>query len=160
HAEVLYERNELRQALQLLKVYVPLIRDMAAPDQMILGNVLLSRIAFDRGDVDQAFEHLTELEYIGHQRQLARVVATSKLERARLRLLQGYAEAASAELERADDREVWQMVGRLRLPANDVEDMVLGRLRWTALVGKPQDALRALEQAIAAAQAGARYRRA
>jgi LuxR family transcriptional regulator, maltose regulon positive regulatory protein len=160
HAELLYERNELRHAFQLLKVYVPLIRDMAAPDQMILGNVLLSRIAFDRGDVDQAFEHLTELEYIGHQRQLARVVATSKLERARLRLLQGYAEAARAELERADDVEVWKMVGRLRLPANDVEDMVVGRLRWTALVGKPQDALRALEQAIAAAQTGARYRRA
>jgi LuxR family maltose regulon positive regulatory protein len=87
-------------------------------------------------------------------------VATSKLERARLRLLQGYAEAANAELESADDRDVWQMVGRLRLPANDVEDMVLGRLRWTALAGKPQDALRGLEQAIAAAQAGARYRRA
>lgn len=160
HAEVLYERNELREALQLLKVYVPLIRDMAAPDQMILGNVLLSRIAFDRGDVDQAFEHLAELENIGHQRQLARVVATSKLERARLRLLQGYAEAANEELERADDREVWQMVDRLRLPANDVEDMVLGRLRWTALAGNSQEVLRSLEQAIAAAQADARHRRA
>jgi LuxR family maltose regulon positive regulatory protein len=160
HAEVLYERNELRQALQLLKVYVPLIRDMAAPDQVIIGNVLLARIAFDRGDVDQAFEHLAELENIGHQRQLARVVATSKLERARLRLLQGYAEAASEELERADDREVWQMVDRLRLPANDVEDLVLGRLRWIALIGRPQEALRSLEQAIAAAQDGARCRRA
>jgi LuxR family maltose regulon positive regulatory protein len=160
HAEVLYERNEVRQALQLLKVYVPLIRDMAAPDQMILGNVLLARIAFDRGDVDQAFEHLTELENIGHQRQLPRVVASSKLERARLRLLQGYANAASEELEHADDREVWQMVERLRLPANDVEDMMLGRLRWTALVGNAQDALHGLEQAIAAAQACARHRRA
>ncbi|MBR0754425.1 hypothetical protein JQ604_19755 [Bradyrhizobium jicamae] len=160
YAETLYEGNDLQRATQLLRVYMPLIGKIGAADQMILGHVMLSRIAFSSGDVDQAFEHLAELEYIGRQRQLPRVVASSKLERARVRLLQGYEQAAKDELDRANDREVWQRVGRLRLPANDLEDMELGQLRWAVLAGKPQEVLTRLERAISDAKAASRDRRA
>jgi LuxR family maltose regulon positive regulatory protein len=160
YAETLYESNDQQRATQLLRVYMPLIGEIGAADQLIIGRVILSRIAFNRGDLDQAFEHLAELEYIGHQRQLPRVVASSKLERGRMRLLQGYEQAAKDELDRANDREVWQRVAMLRLPANDLEDMDLGQWRWEILAGKPQDVLIRLERAISDARAASRDRRA
>ncbi len=83
YAGAMYEANELEEAEQLLNVYLPLARNVGLPDHMILGYVMLSRIAFCRGDIDQSVQALTELEYIGHQRQLPRVVASAKLERDR-----------------------------------------------------------------------------
>jgi LuxR family maltose regulon positive regulatory protein len=160
HALTVYEANDLDQAARLLGVYVPLVRDVGLPDHMLLGYGMLSRIAFVRGDVDEAFQTLTELEYLGQRRQLARVVAGAKLERARLLLLQSHGVAAARELERADDRRVWERAERLRHVANDLETLELGRLRWEVLAGEPRKALPALEREIAAADAAARGRRA
>ena len=68
YAGVVYEANQLEQAEHLLNVYLPLARDVGLPDHMILSHVMRSRIAFHAGDVDAAFQTLTELEYLGHQR--------------------------------------------------------------------------------------------
>src|SRR5256885_176456 len=89
-----------------------------------------ARIAFVRGDVDAAFGLLTELEYLGHERQLPRVTASARLEHARIFVLQGNRAAASEALERADDPGVWPRVERLRLPPHEVEDIAIARLRW------------------------------
>ena len=160
YALAVYEANELDQAARLLSVYVPLVRDVGLPDHMILGYGMLTRIAFCRGEVDEAFQLLTELEYLGQRRQLPRVVAGAKLERARVLLQQGHGPAAMTELERADDKRLWERVERLRQPANDLEYMNLARLRWEVLAGEPRAALPRLEQELAAASAATRRRRA
>lgn len=160
YAASLYEMNDLDQADHLLQVYVPLARDVGLPDHMIIGYTMLSRIAFQRGDVDQAIHCLTELEYLGHHRQLPRVVSSAKLERARLLTMQGNLEGAKDELERANNREVWERVQRLRQPAHDIENYELGRLRWQIFSGDTRKALSGLEPAIAEAVASKRYRRA
>ena len=160
HAGTAYEANELEQAARLLHVYVPLARDVGLPDHMILGDVMLVRIAFAEGDVDRAFGILVGLEHAGHVRGLPRVVASARLERSRLLLLQNRAEAARTELHRADDREVWERVNRLHLLANDLEYFALARLRWEALAGNPRAASHELETELAAASAEGRYRRA
>jgi LuxR family maltose regulon positive regulatory protein len=87
YAGAVYEADHLEQAEHLLNVYLPLARDVGVPDHMIMGYRMRSRIAFQRGEVDLALRLLTELEYLGHDRQLPRVAATAKLERARLLLL-------------------------------------------------------------------------
>jgi len=146
YAGAVYEAHDLAAAGHLLNVYLPLARDVGLPDHMILSHVMRSRIAFQQGDIDAALQAITELEYLGHHRQLPRVVASARLERARVLMLQGQGEAAAAALDRADDAAVWQRVARRQMTAHDIDDMAIGRLRWQALFG---------DAAAAAGQAGA-----
>lgn len=154
HAGVLYETNDLDGADHLLNVYLPLARDVGLPDHVISSYRMRARIAFVRGDVDAAFGLLTELEYLGHERQLPRVTASARLEHARIFVLQGNRAAASEALERADDPGVWPRVERLRLPPHEVEDIAIARLRWGLHFGD----CRAVRDAIAPLLADAQLR--
>ncbi len=160
YAGVVYEANELAAAEHLLNVYLPLARDVGLPDHMIASHRMRARIAVERGDVDAGFELLTELEYLGHQRQLPRVVASAKLERARLLLLQGHAAASRQELDRADDPAVWQRPRVEYLQAHGVDDLLIGRLRWDLHFGDAAVATARAEAALAAALADHRHHRA
>ena len=160
YAGAMYETHQLALAEHLLNVYLPLARDVGLPDHMILSHAMRSRIAFLRGEVDAALNTLAELEYLGHQRQLPRVVASARLERAQLLMRQGQAEPAAAALARADDPAVWQRVAQLQLTAHDVDDLQIGRLRWQALFGDAAAAALAAGQAADAARAAQRQRRA
>ena len=160
YAGVVYEAHQLAQAEHLLNVYLPLARDVGLPDHMILSHVMRARIAFGRGEIDTALQVVTELEHLGHHRQLPRVVASARLERARVLMLQGQADAAAQALDRADDSAVWQRVARHQFSAHDVEDMPIGRLRWQVLFGDPAAAARAAGAAAVQAQAARRLRRA
>lgn len=160
YAAVCYEANDLAQAAHLLHVYLPIARDVQLTDHVITGYAVLSRISFHKGDIDHAFQLLTELEYLGHQRQLPRLVASAHLERCRLQLLQGHPDAARDELVRADDRALWRRIGQLRLIASDTEYLGLGRLRVEAFAGDAAEAARQLDAEIESALADGRRRRA
>jgi LuxR family transcriptional regulator, maltose regulon positive regulatory protein len=159
YATSIYEADDLQQAEHLLNVYLPLARDVGLPDHIIMGYRMRSRIAFQRGDVDQALRLLAEFEYLGVERQLPRVVASARLERARLLLLQGHAAMSRGELDRAEAVEQWERVARLSLPANDMEDIVIGRARWEVTFGDPAAALAQLERAEEDAEQAARHGR-
>lgn len=159
HAAAVYESNDLETAAQLLNVYAPLARHIGLPDHMIMADVMLARIAFIEGDVDKALQTLTVLERTGHDRQLPRVVATSRLHRAQLMLLQGDEHAARTEIERASAPATWSRLRHLRLLANDIDNDRIGRLRWEAFVGDATLALRELVPYIAESQAETRHRR-
>lgn len=160
YAGAVYETNQLVQAGHLLNVYLPLARDVGLPDHMILSHAMRSRLAFHAGDIDAAFQALTELEYLGHHRQLPRVVAGAKLERARMLLLQGNAPASHDELLRADDPALWERERRQRLPAHDLDYLAMARARWDIAFGDPLAALAVLDAELHAALASARNRRA
>jgi LuxR family maltose regulon positive regulatory protein len=160
YAGAVYESHQLAAAAHLLNLYLPLARDVGLPDHMVLSHVMRSRIAVEQGEIDAAFQALTELEYLGHQRQLPRVVASARLERARVLGLQGQREAAAAALERADDAAVWQRVARHQMTAHDVDDMAIGRLRWQAQFGDAPAAARSAAAMVEAAQLALRQRRA
>lgn len=160
YAGSVYEADNIEQAEHLLNVYLPLACDVGLSDHMIVGCRIRSRIAFQRGDVDQSQRILTELEYVGIERQLPRVVASARLERARLLLLQGHAALSREELNHADDANLWQHIAHRSLPANDVEDIVIGRARWEIAFGDPDAALTLLEPALGDAQQSSRHTRA
>ncbi|HMN82290.1 MAG TPA: LuxR C-terminal-related transcriptional regulator [Burkholderiaceae bacterium] len=160
YAASVYEADDLRQARRLLQVYLPLARDAWLPDHVILGYRLLSRIAFAEGEIDHAFQGLSELEYLGHERQLPRLAAAARLERARLLLLQGHHGAAAHELRSAGTPEIWRQVGARRHLGHEWEDPEIGLLRWEALAGDPRRAAAALEAAAALARRNGRVRRA
>jgi LuxR family maltose regulon positive regulatory protein len=159
YTSAMYEANEMETVERLLNVYLPLARDVGLPDHMIASHAMRSRLFFLRGDVDNALRVLTELETLGHARKLPRVVATAKLERARLLLLQGNSYGAKEELDRADDRAVWERVARQRLPAHDLLDMEMARLRWDVHFGDTAGALRRIEDELPGLTAEGRIRR-
>ncbi len=159
YTSVVYEANEIAQADHLLNVYLPLARDVGLPDHMIMSHAMRSRIAFINGEVDAASLALTELEYLGNQRKLPRVVAGAKLERARLLLLQGHGAAAHDELVRADDPTLWDHEQRLRLLAHDIEYLALARLRWEVVFGDAACALPQIDVQVRNATTAARHRR-
>lgn len=159
YATAMYEANDFEAVDRLLNVYLPLARDVGLPDHMIASHAMRSRLLFWRGDVDGASRVLTELETLGQLRKLPRVVATAKLERARMLIRQGNAFGAREELDRADDTAVWERVARQRLPAHDVLDMGIARMRWELHFGDPAEAVRRIERDLPAVEAEARVRR-
>jgi len=159
YASAMYEANELDAVERLLNVYLPLARDVGLPDHMIASHAMRSRLLFWRGDVDGASRVLTELETLGHLRKLPRVVATAKLERARMLIRQGNAFGAREELDRADDKAVWERVARQRLPAHDLLDIGIARLRWEVHFGDSAEAVRRIDAELPSIDSEARVRR-
>jgi LuxR family maltose regulon positive regulatory protein len=160
YAGAVYEANDVTTTQHLLHVYLPLAREVGLPDAVIASHRMRARIAFDQGDVDDAFHLLTELEYLGHQRHVPRVVANAKLERSRLFVMQGNGPAARDELSRADDRPMWDLVGQQRRPAQEVEDFLVATLRVELHFGKAKTMLADLERELALALRDARHYRA
>jgi len=159
-AEALFEADQCEQAERLLRVYVPLVKAVRLPDQLISAHIVLSRIVSDRGDPEQGLQLLAELEQAGHLGELPRAVASARLERARRLLLRGDAQAAKEELARANDPAVWRLVAEHSLLANDADTHAIGRLRWQIRTGHAADALAELKQALDAAEQAQRHRRA
>jgi LuxR family transcriptional regulator, maltose regulon positive regulatory protein len=160
YASVLYEANEFEAAERLVDVYLPMASDVGLPGHMSVGYLTRARIAFSRGDVDRSFEALTDLEYLAHHRHLPRIVTNAKLERARLLVLQGNAQAAKEELDRAEDPALAERLQRQRLPANEIDYPALARVRWTLHFGDARSVLPWLEQELAHAVEQRRLRRA
>lgn len=160
YARVLYEAYEFDAAERLVDVYLPMASDVGLPGHMSAGYITRARIAFSRGDVDRSFEALTDLEYLAHHRRLPRIVANAKLERARLLVLQGNAQAAKEELDRAADPALEARLQRQRLPANEIDYPALARVRWTLHFGDAPSVLPWLEQELAQAIEQNRQRRA
>lgn len=159
-AEALYEADHCEQAEHLLSVYIPLIRRVCIPDQLICAHVVMSRIAAQHGDEDQATQLLTELEHIGHRDGLPRVVASARLERARWLLVRGRTAQARAELDRCGDKMLWARVARVSLRANEVETKDLGMARWAIQGGHANEVIADLRAELDAAERMHRDRRA
>ncbi len=166
YAATVYEAGELAHAAQLLNVYLPMVCEAGLPDHMLLGHLMLARIAMGQPDTGpdsaRASQILAELETLGHLRSLPRVVAGARLERARMAMLQGDRLGADAELSRANDSALWQRVARECHLANDIECLPLSLIRRSLLVGDAAAVTAAqpqIEREIALATAGSRHRR-
>lgn len=159
-AEALYEADQSEQAERLLSVYIPLIRRVGIPDQLISAHILMARIAFDQGDGERAQQLLTELEHIGHREGLPRVVATARLERVREWVVQGQLARAHAELERCNDKAVWRRVSKMSLRANEVETHEVALARWAIASGHAGEVVDPLRKQLDAAERAQRERRA
>ncbi|VTU37339.1 ATP-dependent transcriptional activator MalT [Variovorax sp. PBS-H4] len=159
-AEALYEADRLDEAGKLLNVYLPLLKEVAAPDQLITSYVVLVRIAAARADLDRAADLLGEMEVTGHQYALPRMVATARLERARLALLAGQRDAAAEQLASAGDAGTWQAFEGLVTHANDGEAPFIANFRLHIRSGRSAAVIAPLKLAVKAAEALRRHRRA
>lgn len=160
-ADALYAGDKLDEAEKLLDAYLPLINEVAAPDQVISSHVTLARIAQQRGDRSRALELLDALERLGEQQALTRFRRNAYLERARLALLEGDPRTAQAALERAQALG-GETPGRRApcLHADDIENLLMGRLRLAIHSGRASDAIAPLHAEIGLAEQRQRLRQA
>ncbi|MBO3275663.1 LuxR C-terminal-related transcriptional regulator [Pseudomonas schmalbachii] len=159
-AEALYERNELEEAERLLNLYLPVLKEAAAADQLITSYRVLARISRLSGDTERADLLLAELEALGHEKALARLVASARLERSRIALLQGSLQNAADLLDSASSARTWAPFQNLVAHANDIESPALARIRLDLHNGAAAQAASAARQALEQAQALQRQRQA
>ncbi|MFT3799730.1 MAG: LuxR C-terminal-related transcriptional regulator [Burkholderiaceae bacterium] len=159
-AEALYEGDELDEAERLLRLYLPMLEEAAAPDQLMTAYAVSARIAFANGDGARATRWLTAMELVGHRESLPRMVATARLERARIALLSGDAPAARDQIAAASDASVWQPFEGLVTQANECEDPQVAMLRWRLRTGHAEAVVAPLKALLAQARALHRHRRA
>jgi len=159
-AEALYLGNELEEAERLLMLFLPLLPRAAAPDQLITSHVLLARIAAAHDNHELAETRLGDMELAGHHAALPRMVATARLERARLALLQGRTDFAADQLLSGSDPSVWNAYEGLVTQANDAEAPFIGALRLKIRTGRAKAVVAPLKEAIKEAEAQHRHRRA
>lgn len=159
-AEALYYCNAIDEAGKLLDSYLPLLKEVAAPDQVITSYVTLARIAHLRGNAARATEMLDELEQLGHRQVLPRLASSASLERSRMALLHGDIATAARELHVADDERAWRPVEGMSMHANDVETLFVGRMRLMIHSGRADDAIAPLRDALSFAENQQRLRRA
>ncbi|MDF0750836.1 LuxR C-terminal-related transcriptional regulator [Marinobacter sp. 71-i] len=160
YAVSIYENGDLREAQHLLHLYLPLARDAWLPEQTILGYLLLSRTTFYAGEIDHTFEHISELEYLGHERRIPRFVEAARLERAWVLLRQGHSSAAAKELAIAAESPVWRDVGARQHLALDWDNLDIACARWELIAGDANKALENLSQLLSQARMQGRSRRA
>lgn len=144
-AEVLYEMDVLDEAKRLLKLYLPLVKDAGIPDQLIASHLIYARILRSEGNGNDALQPLLELEQLGMQRRLPRLVDMARLERARHALLDGDYEAARGILALVGHAPAWQHRG-IQMVANDIETPILGHLRCQIHGGQAVSTLAVLKE--------------
>lgn len=156
-AEALYEADELEEAGRLLSLYLPLVKDAGIPDQLVASHVLHARILRVQGNSNEALHILLELEQLGIQRRLPRIVDSARLEQARCALLDGDAEGARTLLTLVGIAPAWQSNG-LQMVSNDIETPFLAWARWQLHNGQATAVVAPLKEHLHEAHARGRMR--
>jgi LuxR family transcriptional regulator, maltose regulon positive regulatory protein len=159
-AVALYEADELAEAEKLLTECLPFIRQTGTPDTVISSHLVLARITCHKGDRSGALHLISDLEHLGHQSNLPRVVASAWLERCRMAMQQGDMAAAQEYLQNADKHEAWQRFAQFSMHANDVDMMAIGKARLLVRQGNAEQAIILLKEEIVQAESVQRHRRA
>ncbi|WP_281004513.1 LuxR C-terminal-related transcriptional regulator [Noviherbaspirillum massiliense] len=155
-AEVLYEMDALEEAKLLLKLHLPRVKDAGIPDQLIASHLVYARILRAEGHGTEGLQTLLELERLGMQRRLPRMVDMARLEQAREAVLIGDLEAAKGLLALVGNTPAWQ--GELQLIATDIESPFLGMTRLQVHCGQAALALPTLKAHLQKVQGRGRLR--
>ncbi len=128
-AEALYEKNELAKAEILLQEYRSVLPNATLLEVLIGGYRILARICFAEGDPSAAMRYITELERLGVQRGVPRVLAVARQERIRFAIQQGEVERALQICRDHDDESIWGRFEGRCMPGCDSESPAITRLR-------------------------------
>lgn len=148
-AEAKYLTRSITASRELLDIFLPLVKEGGIADMLIVATRVRTRIATMDDEPELARELLSELESLGEQRRLPRVVASAWLEKSRLALLAGNVGAAQRHLEVAADSEVWRTPRGTGIYANDFETPAVAQLRIRIVEGAFEAAIPELQQALA-----------
>lgn len=160
YAELLYERDELIRAQYILGECLPYVRENGTVDSLILAYLLQAKISRYYDDSDRAHYYLQELEAIGIQAGLKRVIMSVKLEQSRLHWLDGNIPASKLALMQANEILAPERMSRYAWPAHDIESPDIMQWRLMIAEGDAKLAQAGLKRALKTAQTQKRMRRA
>lgn len=157
-ASVLYEKDRLDEADELLQRYFPLVAHQPSIDMLLLSHIVRARVKMAQGDVDAALEtlQLAEQNTMGSW-QLARARRVIEWERIRIDLLTGHDERALSRAEIAERVEAGEGARQGTSYVEELFGRGIESMRCAIARGEPAQALARLERDIA--QAGASGRR-
>jgi len=150
----------VQRAETQLRFHLPFVREVGPIDHLVLCYVMLARIAFGNGDLDQTFYYLAELEELGQRQGLTRVSHGARLERARIYMRLAQYDLARKEIVNTADDELWKRVEGEHLIASDLETPALHQIRVELLNGDPQTARDMIEPHLRQCREQNRLRRA
>ena len=156
-AEVLYEMDSLAESKRLLKLYLPLVKDAGIPDQLIASHTIYARILRAEGQVNDALQVLLDLEKLGMERRLPRVVDAARLELARSAILDGDADKARSNFALVGPAPSWQRRD-LQMISSDIENPMLAGFRLQVHLGQALAILPALKEHLQEVYARGRLR--
>lgn len=93
-ADILYDRNDLSGAEDLVRDYLPVVRQFGFADEVMAGFLLAPRLHFAKGDIAGAYRALDDAKSVALELGLERLVAGEAAERIRLLLRTGHTERA------------------------------------------------------------------
>lgn len=140
-AEIWYEENNLVSAEEMLREYLTLIRQTGLPDHIISAHRILSRIAITQEKLAESHFQLREMESLGLERGLGRVVSSARLEKARTALMQGDLELAEHLFHQEETAKEWGKAISGVPHANELDDSKLFRIRLLLKHGNSTEAL-------------------
>ena len=156
-AELYYEWNDIETAERILEAHGPVVEECGLVVHDISSKLHLARILAFRGRLGEALALLERSEREGLQTRYRRLFACALHERVRLLLSRGDVQAARLALQaRGIDEERIAAADKLG-PANEPEQMALARLLLAE--GRPEAALRLLDQLVGPLREDGRWRR-
>lgn len=157
-AHILYETDEIEKADGLLAKYNTFLRLLIPADVFIIGFRTLCWLHVAKGNFPGALSCLAEFERLGAELGLPRVVATARLELVRLALLRGDQSRATTLFHGCAEKKVWQDFEGMGMIGNDPGTLELNRIRLMIELGKGEQALDLLKDALPIAENQRRFR--
>ncbi len=159
-AVALYDTGAIDEARTLLAESLPYTKENGTPDALVLSHTLSARIAAVGGEREAALRPLADLEDIGRDAAMPRVIAAAWLERAWLHWNAGERDAARQALERAELGYASAPADNASIFMTDIDRPELMRARWMIDAGQAAAVLPVLEALLRDARAQQRGRRA
>ena len=159
-AVALYDTGAVDEARALLAESLPYMKENGTPDALVASHTLSARIAAVTGDRDGALRYLADLDEIGRDVAMPRVIAAGWLERAWLHWNAGERDACRQALERAEPGFSGAAADNASIFMTDIDRPELMRARWLIDGGDSAAALLLLRPLLRDAVAAQRGRRA
>ncbi|HFG6905398.1 LuxR C-terminal-related transcriptional regulator [Acinetobacter baumannii] len=158
YAELLYERNELQRAQYILSECLVYARENGTVDSLISAYLIQSRISRLLNDEESSQRYLQELEEVGLEHGLIRVIASVKLEQTRIFWLENNLAQAQITLNQFLTLKKQETEVIYTLPAHDIESGDIMIWRMMIATGQAEQAKNEIKLAMKLAQTAQRYR--
>lgn len=156
-AEILYERDDLTAAEQLLIQHRPVIEECGLVVHDMSCKLLAARLAAAHGDIDPALAALEAAERLGLRNHYRRLFAGALHERIKLLLARGEVRYARMILTSRGITESWLTSDRSLRPASELEHLAMARV--LVAEDRPEAALPLLDALAARQKRDGRLRR-
>ncbi|BFM17558.1 hypothetical protein R50073_37410 [Maricurvus nonylphenolicus] len=159
YATLLYERNQLSEAEEIVNSVLKSNPNTLFPDSLIESYCLLAKIRYEQKDVNGAMTALIDLERVGVERSIPRVIVSSHLERSRLHLMQKQKARANQYYLKAKEYELSGHITSNGFFANDLVWGELTEIYLELAFGDPEAVKKLIEKQLVQVKSEGRMRR-